>query len=122
MTSKNQSFLKRIRFACAGVAVALKKEASFRAQMICAVGALLSLLVFQPGLLWASLFVLTIALVLAAELLNTALEGVIDCLHPEVHPLLGLAKDCAAGAVLIASLGSVLIFVLMLVSVYGVAV
>jgi diacylglycerol kinase len=54
---------------------------------------------------WIAL-VLCIALVLVAELLNTAIEYLCDALHPDLHPEIGRAKDVAAGAVLIAALAA----------------
>jgi diacylglycerol kinase len=50
--------------------------------------------------------ILAAALVLAAETANTAIEVVIDLLSPDPHPLAGLAKDLAAGSVLIAAGGA----------------
>nr|WP_325175567.1 diacylglycerol kinase family protein [Paenibacillus sonchi] len=47
------------------------------------------------------LLLLAITLVLAAELLNTAIEATIDLVSPEIHPLAKKAKDTAAGAVLL---------------------
>lgn len=54
---------------------------------------------------WA-LVILCGALVLTAEALNTAIEFVVDLASPEKHELARKAKDCAAGAALIASLGA----------------
>ena len=54
---------------------------------------------------WVSL-VLAIALVLALEALNTALEAVVDLVSPQFHPLAKQAKDTAAGAVLIGAIGA----------------
>jgi diacylglycerol kinase len=50
--------------------------------------------------------VLCMALVLALEAANTALEYLTDLVSPEYHPLAGKAKDAAAGAVLVAALGA----------------
>jgi diacylglycerol kinase (ATP) len=50
--------------------------------------------------------ILAIALVWAAEGLNTALERLTDLVSPQFHPLAGKAKDIAAGAVLLASIGA----------------
>jgi len=58
-----------------------------------------------PLLGWA-IVALAIGLVFAAELLNTALEAVVDLVCPEQHPLAKLAKDCAAAAVLVAALAA----------------
>jgi diacylglycerol kinase (ATP) len=49
------------------------------------------------------LLIIAIAIVLVAEGLNSALESLADAVHPAEHPLVGRAKDVAAGAVLLAS-------------------
>jgi diacylglycerol kinase len=54
---------------------------------------------------WA-LLVVAVVLVLAAEMLNSALEYTLDLLHPAQHPLVKAAKDIAAGAVLVTCLGA----------------
>ena len=51
---------------------------------------------------------LTVSFVLAAELVNTAIEHLADHLHPELHPKIKLVKDCAAAAVLVVVLGGTL--------------
>jgi diacylglycerol kinase len=53
--------------------------------------------------------VLSIALVMTAEALNTALEELVDWLSPEKRKEAGKVKDIAAGAVLIASLGALVV-------------
>ena len=53
--------------------------------------------------------IFAITLVWAAEGLNTALERLTDLVSPGFHPLAGKAKDIAAGAVLLASVGSFLV-------------
>ena len=58
-----------------------------------------------PPSSWA-LLALAIALVGAAELLNTGLEALVDLVSPDDHPLAKQAKDVAAAAVLVASLGA----------------
>ena len=62
---------------------------------------------------WAVL-ALTIGSVLAAELLNSSLEVVVDMVSPDYHPLAKRAKDVAAGAVLLAAMVSVLVGLLIL--------
>lgn len=58
--------------------------------------------------------VLVISLVWVVEFINTALEAVVDLASPQHHPLARVAKDVAAAAVLIASIGSVVIGLLIL--------
>jgi len=62
---------------------------------------------------WAIL-VLAIGLVWTSEILNTALEALVDLASPQQHPLAKIAKDTAAAAVLISAIVSVLIGVLIL--------
>lgn len=57
---------------------------------------------------WVSL-VLIFSLVLALEAVNTAVEATIDLVSPQYHPLAKIAKDAAAGALLLAALGSLVI-------------
>lgn len=57
---------------------------------------------------WVAL-ILTIILVLTAEMLNTALEVVVNFYSPRYHPLARVAKDVAAGAVLLTAVGAVII-------------
>lgn len=54
---------------------------------------------------WAAV-VVAVALVWIAEALNTAIEVVCDLVQPEPHPLVALAKDLAAGAVLVAAIAA----------------
>ncbi|OWP64302.1 diacylglycerol kinase [Hymenobacter amundsenii] len=53
--------------------------------------------------------VLSVGAVWGAELLNTAVEAVVDLVSPEYHPLAGRAKDVAAGAVLVVALAALVV-------------
>lgn len=55
------------------------------------------------------ILILTITLVISLEMVNTAIETVVDMLTTKYHPLAKVAKDVAAGAVLVAALGSLVI-------------
>ena len=62
-----------------------------------------------------AIMALTATSVLIVELLNTAIESVVDlAIGKRFHPLAQIAKDCSAGAVLVASISSVLIAALLL--------
>ena len=62
---------------------------------------------------WAGL-TLTVTVVWMAEFINTAIETVVDLVMPEYHPLAKIAKDVAAGAVLVGACGAVLIGLIIL--------
>ncbi len=55
------------------------------------------------------IIILAITLVIGAEMVNTAIEYVVDLASPEIHPLAKQAKDVAAGAVLVFAMASVII-------------
>ena len=114
---KNKPLYSRVSFAAAGIVEAWKRERSFRTQVVlggCAVAITIAL---RPGLIWAAAVVLSAALVLALELVNSAMEALIDHVHPEVAPEIKLAKDIAAGAVFVATIGAVVVGLLMIFSV-----
>lgn len=112
---KNSKLLERFGFAWAGIVSAWRREHSFRLQLAAAAALLLVLTWLQPPAIWWALCLVMAFLVLAAELFNTALESLIDHLHPEVHPAIKTAKDCAAGAVLLVSIAGLGIGVMTLV-------
>lgn len=111
---KNQNFIKRVIFSLQGFKSAWQSETSFRTQILITGLVILTLAFLRPSLIWTAVFVLIIGATLAAELFNTALEYTLDVLHPGLHPQIGKAKDCAAAAVLVLSLSSILIFILFL--------
>ena len=62
-----------------------------------------------------AIMALTVTSVLIVELLNTAIESAVDlAIGKRFHPLAQIAKDCSAGAVLVASISSLLVAVLLL--------
>jgi diacylglycerol kinase (ATP) len=103
---KNQAFLRRLKFALTGIRTAWHTEASFKTEVAAAAAVLLALLWLKPAPHWWAIAAVTIGFVLATEILNTAVEGLADHLHPEQHPAIKAVKDCAAGAVLCASIAA----------------
>jgi len=110
-------FLERLRFAGNGLRSAFRSERNIHIQLTLGSGAIALLFYFRPEPIWWGLFTLIIGAVLAAEVFNTAIERLADALHPAQHPLVGMAKDCAAAAVLILSVASLFILAAFLVHV-----
>jgi len=73
-------------------------------------------IVLRFSLLAWAVVALAIGLVLATELLNTALEAVVDLISPQEHPLAKRAKDVAAASVLAASLAALAAGLLVLIA------
>ena len=112
---KNGSFRDRFGYAFAGVITVFKREKSFRMHCGFALLAIVVAILTQPDPIWWAIVGLCIAIVFAAEMVNASLEYLIDRLHPELHEEIGHAKDAAAGAVLLASIGTACVGVLMIV-------
>jgi diacylglycerol kinase (ATP) len=99
-------WVRSAAFAWAGILHAYRVQANFRLEVWAGVLALMLALALRVPLAPVAL---TCALVLSLELLNTALEALVDLVSPEWHPLAKVAKDTAAGAVLLASGGALLV-------------
>lgn len=113
---KGQSFTVRMGFALAGMRIVFRREQSFRIQCLVALVAAAVTAALRPGWVWAALVAMSVGLVLAAELVNGALEYLIDRVHPEIHDEIKFAKDAAAGAVLITSLAGACVGAAMMIS------
>ncbi|MDH4273675.1 MAG: diacylglycerol kinase [Gammaproteobacteria bacterium] len=113
---KNLGFDRRMGFAVQGWRHAWRHEYSFRTQVFAALLVFALLAVLRPHLVWWALVGVMVSLVLAAELFNTALENLADIISPQAHPAIKIAKDCAAGAVLVLSAGAVWVAVLMVLA------
>ncbi len=99
-------------YAFAGFAAAWRSERNLRIHGLLAALALVTAALLRlPPLGWA-LVIVCIALVMGAELLNAAVESVVDLVSPEDHPLAKRAKDVAAAAVLISAVAAVAVAVL----------
>ncbi len=116
---KGRPLRQRLGFATAGLVAGWRREASFRSHIGFATGAAVALLLLRPQPIWWALVAVTAAIVLALELLNSALEGVIDLLHPGQHPEVGAVKDMLAGAVLIAALAALVVAAAMVIDTMG---
>jgi len=90
-------------YSAQGLRAAWEHEAAFR-QEVCAFAVLapVTLVLSLPAMHTVVLFAM-MAMVLALELVNSALEAVVDKTCPEHHPLAGRAKDCGSAAVLVAT-------------------
>ena len=104
------NLLLSFKYAGQGVSYAFRTQRNFRIHLGIGAIALSLSLYFHLSAVACSIISLTIALVLVLELLNTALEAVVDLtVGREFHQLAKIAKDCAAGAVLIAAIVALLI-------------
>lgn len=103
------AFLASFRYAFHGVFFVLRHERNAQVEAGVAILVILLGIGFRISVVeWVVVFTL-IGLVLSLEMINTALEALVDLTTTEYHPLAKVAKDGAAGAVLWAALCSVVV-------------
>jgi len=95
------------RYAVKGIVTAVKEQRNIRIQVasalcVIALGFLFSIERWE----WC-VALLTIGLVIAAEMANSAIESLVDLVQPAYHPLAGKVKDLAAGAVLVTAITAI---------------
>lgn len=110
-TSAKSRFTLARAFSCAwaGIAYAFTSQRNLKIHCACAVLAVIAGFAFgisEAG--WLAVIV-CIMMVTALEVVNTAVESVVDLVSPEWNELAKHAKDCAAGAVYLAAAGSVVV-------------
>src|SRR6059058_1958101 len=113
------SLLESFNYALEGVIHVLRTQRNLRIHFLAAVLVFGGAIAVGVSRLQLIALLLAIAFVLVAEMLNTAIEGVIDVSTTSFDPNAKLAKDIAAGAVLIASVTAVAIGFLVFQSAVG---
>lgn len=101
-------FFRSFHHAFEGIIYATRTQPNMRIHFIIAALVLLATLILRLDRLYVIATIGLIALVLSLELVNTAVESIVDLLTATHHPLAKNAKDAAAGAVLIAATGAFL--------------
>lgn len=99
--------MRSFRYALDGVRSVALREPNFRVHLAAGAGAVVAGWLAALSGAEMAVLALTIALVLTAEALNTAIEAAVDLASPEWHPLAQRAKDAAAAGVLLAAVGAV---------------
>lgn len=99
--------IESFNFAIEGVIHVLRTQRNMRLHFAAAVGVIVVAVAVGASKIELSVLLISIAFVLVAEMINTAVEGAIDAATTAFDPMAKLAKDIAAGAVLIASVNAV---------------
>jgi len=107
--------LQSFGYAGRGIRLVFSSEANMKIHIIIAVLVVICGFFFNINVSEWIYCLLCIGLVFSAEMINTAIENVVDLASPEHHELAGKAKDIAAGAVLICAIISVIIGLLIFV-------
>lgn len=105
---------KSFHYASRGIGIAWQHEQSFRIQVLAAAVVVALMLWLRVTLGEAVALILLIILVLTLEIINSILERFVDVFKPRIHPMVEEIKDLMAGAVLIASVGALIVGFLIL--------
>ena len=113
MNKKKDSFLvnriKSIGYAFKGAYLLITTEASIKIQFCIGVFMTIAGFYFELSVIEWCIQILVIAIIMAVEGLNTAIEEIANFIHPDHHPKIGLIKDLAAGAVFIVAIAAIII-------------
>ena len=106
---KNRDLTSSLEFALTGIFTAFKEERNMRKHALTAILVVLAALIFRVSAIEWIFLLLSISLVIAFEIMNSAVENVVDLASNYHFSMLAkAAKDMAAGAVLVMSLNAVL--------------
>jgi diacylglycerol kinase len=102
------SFFKSFTYAFNGIKLSLQQR-NMKIHVCCAFLAIVFGFILKINLTEWCIILICIGVVLALEIINTAIESFVDLVEPNYHPVAGKIKDLGAGAVLIFSIISALI-------------
>ena len=115
---KNRNWRESFGHAIDGIVTTVKKERNFRVQIIIGIVAIAACILLRVQAWQFALVIVAIFFVLAMELMNTAIEALTDLsCKGKIHPLAKIAKDAAAGAVLLASVFALAVGIMVAISV-----
>ena len=96
--SKNRPMFERVVDSLKGLRTGWRRERSVRAHVLLSLSGVAILAFWQPAMAWFVAFASLIVVGLAIELINAAIEALLDHLHPNFHGAIGDAKDMSSAA------------------------
>ena len=97
-------FLNSIKYSVDGLVNAYQNEQSLWLHAMCTIIIVILGFALQISFIQWAIIVIALVIVLAVELLNTAIEATVDLVTKEIHPLAKVAKDCGSAAAFVSSI------------------
>ena len=97
-------FLNSIKYSVDGLVNAYQNEQSLWLHAMCTILIVILGFALQISFIQWAIIVIALVVVLAVELLNTAIEATVDLVTKEIHPLAKIAKDCGSAAAFVSSI------------------
>lgn len=107
MRDAKPTFLESVGFAIQGIKVAIRYNRNIRIHIVIAVLVVISTFIFGLNQFEKAIICMIILLVISAEMINTAIEEVVDLVTKDYREEAKYAKDVSAGMVLIVATGSI---------------
>jgi len=107
--------LNNTRYAISGLIHAVKNENSFRLELIFAIFIIAGIIFIDISITQKMILLVSGILVLIVELINSAIENVVDLNTLEINPLAKAAKDIGSAAVMLSILSHIICWILVLV-------
>ena len=108
-------FINSFKYPFKGLWYAYKNEQNLAFDVMMAIIVIILGFVFSISVTEWALLMLTVGLVISAELFNTAIEAVVDLITEEYHPLAKVSKDTSAAAVLVLAVVAVIVGLIMFI-------
>lgn len=113
---KNKNFIDAWKKALSGIWYAVKTQRNIKVQLSIAVVVIICAIIFKLNITECMFLTFATMLVIVTEMVNTAIEEAVNLSTKEFHPIAKIAKDVAAGAVVLAALNAVIIAIFIFVS------
>ena len=109
MISKTKKLINSFKYAFSGIVSSFKTERNMKIHVLIMILVIIAGIIFKISALDWIILTIMISLVISAELFNTTFETVVDMITKERNEKAKLAKDIAAGAVLVLAIGSIIV-------------
>lgn len=109
MMKKTKRLINSFKYAISGIITSFRTERNMKIHILVMILVIIAGIVFKLSLLDWIILVIMFGLVISAELFNTAIETTIDMITKEKNEKAKIAKDVAAGAVLVLAVASVIV-------------
>lgn len=106
---KNKNFFEALKNSTNGIIYAIKEQKNLKIQILIAVIVVILSIVLQINKMEMLFVCFSISFVIFAEIVNTSIEKTVDLVTEEYNEKAKIAKDIAAGAVVIASINAVIV-------------
>lgn len=112
---KSKKLINSFKYAFTGIWAALKKERNMKIHFVAAILVIIFGILLKISKIEWILCTFAIAMVISAELFNTAIETIVDMIIQEQNEKAKVAKDVSAGAVLITAIGAAIIGIIIFI-------